>query len=129
MSPGEPQDIELAALRAEVTALEATWEELQQRREALHAAEQRLQAILDATQNAVAILENGIMVEVNQRLVTMFGYAPEEYIGMSALAVSVPEEHEIVLAHIRSSSEESYETIAVRKGGERFPVEIRARRI
>src|SRR5262245_23396880 len=126
MNPGAPENPELRALRAEVSALEEACEEGRRVTEALSYVEQRLLAIQEATRNGVVILEKGVILEVNPRFAAMYGYAPEEYRGMVVRTLIALESSELVLAHIRAGSEESYEAICLRKDGARFPVEVRA---
>src|SRR5262245_16155653 len=118
MNPADARDSELAALRAEVAALEQRRDEQRGLEQEMLYAEEKLRAILDATRNAVALLEGGIVIEVNQRFTEMFGYMEGECLGKGPLFLVAPAFHETVLAHIRSSSEEMYEVICVRNGGE-----------
>src|SRR3954468_5644890 len=105
MNPDEPLDRELSALRAEVSALEQRCEERRRLGQEMLYAEEKLRAILAATGNAVALLEGGIIIEVNQRFADMFGHTEGEYVGKSQLLLIAPEFHEVVLAHVRSSSD------------------------
>jgi rsbT co-antagonist protein RsbR len=123
----EPPDLELAALRAEVSALEEACEELRRVGRALLSSEQRLRALLDATWTGVGVNEDGIVIDVNQRFAAMLGVEKEELIGKSPLGWHAPETHEELLEHLRTGDESPYESICIRKDGSRFPVEIRGR--
>jgi len=57
----------------------------------------------------------------------MFGYRPDELIGMSALQLAAPESHEAITEGIRTGRQEAYEVVGARKDGSTFPVMVRGR--
>ncbi|MEZ4638401.1 MAG: PAS domain S-box protein [Caldilineaceae bacterium] len=62
--------------------------------ERLHQSEHRYRSLFEQSNDAVFILDlNGIHVQANQRGAEMFGYQPDEMIGLSYRALVVPEHH------------------------------------
>ena len=92
--------------------------------EALRASEERYRALSAATAEGVAVHHNGRIDFANESLVTMFGYEPEEVVGMEAIAFIAPEAREKAIALAVSGHEEPYESIGLRKDGTTFPVEF-----
>ena len=97
--------------------------------EALRASEERYRALSAATAEGVAVHHNGRIDFANESLVTMFGYEPEEVVGMEAIAFIAPEAREKAVALAVSGHEEPYESIGLRKDGTRFTVEFQGREI
>src|SRR5215218_2102343 len=103
---------------------------LDKRREAnaaLRESEERFRSLSDATFEGIAITERGRVLETNRAFTEMFGYEPEEVVGMSALDFMSPESRELVQRNISSDFEEPYEAVGLRKDGTTFDVEIRGR--
>ncbi|HEX5283916.1 MAG TPA: PAS domain S-box protein [Bryocella sp.] len=102
---------------------EATAAATPERRQAL------LAAIVDSTDDAIVSKDlNGTILTWNDAAARMFGYSAPEIIGRNVRCL-IPEElqHEeaLILSNIRSGKRIShYETVRVRKNGERFDVSI-----
>jgi PAS domain S-box-containing protein len=92
--------------------------------EALRESEGRFKGLVEASFDGVAIHEDGVIVEANQALATMFGYPLAAMIGVSGLALTASEYHETVRRQLREKDPRPYEIEAVRRDGTRFPVEI-----
>ncbi|MDZ8108163.1 MAG: PAS domain-containing sensor histidine kinase [Nostoc sp. DedQUE12a] len=90
-------------------------------------SETRFRLLAEATFEAIAITEQGILLDANQTCAQMFGYEHSELVGMRVMDFTAPEYREQVMQKIRSGYEGIYETVCLRKDGTRFPVEIRAR--
>jgi PAS domain S-box-containing protein len=90
-------------------------------------SETRFRLLAEATFEAIAITEQGILVDSNQACAEMFGYELSEVIGMHVMDFTAPEYREQVMQEIRSGNEGFYETVCLRKDGTTFPAEIRAR--
>jgi PAS domain S-box-containing protein len=102
---------------------EATAAATPERRQAL------LAALVDSTDDAIVSKDlNGIILTWNDAAARMFGYSAEEIIGKS-VRLLIPEElqHEedVILSKIGAGERIShFETLRVRKNGERFDVSI-----
>ncbi|BAY76046.1 multi-sensor signal transduction histidine kinase [Nostoc linckia NIES-25] len=94
---------------------------------ALLESETRFRLLAEATFEAIAITEQGILLDTNQTCAEMFGYELSELVGMRVMDFTAPEYREQVMQKIRSGYEGIYETVCLRKDGSRFRVEIRAR--
>jgi PAS domain S-box-containing protein len=82
--------------------------------------------------NDVIVLadENGIIVEANERAQETYGYSRDEIIGLAFSMLRAPEIRERTAEDMRQLVAEgnfSYTANHVRKNGETFPVEVRAR--
>ncbi len=92
-------------------------------------AQMRLAAIVESSEDAIVGKDlNGSILSWNAGAERIFGYTAEEIIGRSILTVVPPdlahEETEILSKLARNERIENFETIRVRKGGERFPVSL-----
>jgi PAS domain S-box-containing protein len=97
--------------------------------EALRESEERFRRLSDATMEGVAIHDDGVILEVNRAYSEMFGYEPEELIGVHLLDLVVPEDRETLRRAIERGDEAPYETTKVRKDGTRFVAESAGRSI
>ncbi len=96
--------------------------------EALRESENRLHKLTDAAFEAIVIHENGILLEANDQFFTMFGYAKEELLQKQVMPLIVaPESQKVMRKKIDKGELGPYESIGVRKGGAKFPMEIRVR--
>jgi PAS domain S-box-containing protein len=93
----------------------------------LRESEERFKALANAAFEAVAIHEEGMILDANQAFCSMFGCELDEVIGKSALDFAALQSRDVILANIRSGAEGPYEALAERADGSQFPVEIRAR--
>ena len=115
-------DLERAnvALREEINA-----------RRTVEVAHARLATIVESSSDAIIGLTLGGMVtDWNMGAQAMFGYTPEEIIGQSILTLVPAERHaeeSVILKKIGAGQRiEPYETVRVRKGGERLHVSLTA---
>lgn len=93
----------------------------------LRDSEERFQRLANATFEGIAIHEQGKILETNQALVEMFGYAPAELIGMNPFAMTAPEYHDLIRKSIQSESEQPYQAVGIKKDGTRFAIEVRGK--
>lgn len=101
--------------------------ERKQAEQALVESERRFRLLAEASFEAIAITEKGILIDSNQTCAEMFGYKLSELGGMRVIDFTAPEYREQVMQKIRSGDEGIYETVCLRKDGTTFPAEIRAR--
>jgi two-component system, chemotaxis family, CheB/CheR fusion protein len=92
-------------------------------------AGQKLAAIVTSSEDGIASKDlNGIVTSWNAAAERIFGWKPEEIIGRSILCLIPPELHpdeNVILSKIRAGERiEHFETIRVRKDGERIPVSL-----
>lgn len=102
---------------------EATVAATPERREAM------LAALVESTDDAIVSKDlNGIILTWNDAAARMFGYSAEEIIGKSVRCLipkELQQEEDSILAKIRAGERIShYETLRIRKNGERFDVSI-----
>jgi PAS domain S-box-containing protein len=69
------------------------------------------------------------VIDADQALATMFGYAPSEIGGKTVLELSTPEGRGIVLKNTFLRFEEPYQIVGLKKDGSTFPIEIFSRAI
>ncbi|TBR21904.1 MAG: PAS domain S-box protein, partial [Candidatus Nitrosotenuis sp.] len=95
--------------------------------EVLRESKARYRQLSEASFEGIVIAIDGKILDVNDAFARMFGYAKEEIIGKTALDISPPESHAIIMDHIRRKSEELYDALGLKKDGSLFPVEMRGR--
>jgi two-component system, cell cycle sensor histidine kinase and response regulator CckA len=103
--------------------------DLKKAEEALKESKARFQDLSDATFEAVVFIENGIIIDVNQRFYEMFSYNNSEIIGMDALDIIAPEVRAISKEKKAAQNGEAYETMGLKEDGTRFPIEIHPREL
>ncbi|MCP4287423.1 MAG: response regulator, partial [Gammaproteobacteria bacterium] len=101
-------------------------QQLQEQNVLLEEQNARFQKLSEATFEGIMIHDRGNIVEVNRALEKIFGYQRSEVIGKNVSELIASASRDIVQQHITSGDEYPYETEAVRKNGEIFPVEARA---
>jgi PAS domain S-box-containing protein len=92
-------------------------------------SKERFRQLSGATFEGVAVHEQGKLVDANQTLATMFGYALSELTEKSALELIAQESRNAVSHHIRLGNEKSFEATGVKKDGTTFPIEISGKAI
>ena len=132
---GRPLPVELVtspipvgAERGVLTTFRSTGD-LERVEQALRESEERFRRLSDAALEAIAISENGRLLDVNHRFESMFGYAVEELTGRAVTDLVAPESRDLVARHIRSGYEGPFTAMGLRKDGSAFPVEVSAKSI
>jgi len=92
--------------------------------QALRESEERFRRLLEATEEGIAIHDNGLILDANQRLASMFGYELYELIGMHILELTPDETRENPTQNILNDYDRSFVAQAIRKDSSKFPVEI-----
>jgi diguanylate cyclase (GGDEF)-like protein/PAS domain S-box-containing protein len=100
--------------------------ELQRAERDLHDSEQRYRVLAEASFEAVAISQEGIILDANAHFSEWLGYEPHEVVGMPGGSFFAPEDRELIGKYAEADSS-SYEANMVRRDGTSFPVEIRGR--
>lgn len=106
--------------------------EIVQRKEtekALLESEQRARNFSEATFEGIVITKEGKILEGNNQFAQMFDCEFDKLSGRSVFDFVASEMIELAREHIRSHSENTYESIGLRKDGSTFPIEVRARMI
>ncbi|MGL1904209.1 MAG: PAS domain S-box protein [Fibrobacterales bacterium] len=87
-------------------------------------SENRYRSLSDASFEGIAIIEDGVFIEVNNTLVAMFGYDSMLDIVGEELSFLVPKDKlSRVQFKIKSEFEYPYESKGLKKDGSEFPVE------
>ena len=109
--------------------IELSWDVLQAGKlaEDLRASEERFRNLAAAAFEGICISENGLVVDVNDQLLRLFGYERQEMLGMKIIALVAPESRELVAAGIREHRETVGDHRLLRKDGSTFHVRAQAR--
>ena len=103
--------------------------ELRQLSRALEESEARFRILTDAAFEAIALTENGHVLDVNHAFLTLFGYEREEVVGMAPGEFHPPEFREVARHMNLSGAETRYEALCQKKDGLLFRAEIRGRAV
>jgi PAS domain S-box-containing protein len=103
--------------------------ELKKAEDALKESEARFKDLSEATFEAVVFIENGIIIDVNQRFYEMFHYDSSEIIGRTALDIIAPGVRAISHEMIAAQRGEAYETMGLKKDGTTFPIGVHPREL
>ncbi|MCP4602494.1 MAG: PAS domain S-box protein, partial [Proteobacteria bacterium] len=91
--------------------------------EAMREISERFEKLAEASFDGIVLMENGILVEVNRTFASLYGYEPNEVIGMNAVDFIAPESKALVQNNVASGYDKPYEAIVLRKDGTKFAVE------
>ncbi|HEY5498715.1 MAG TPA: PAS domain S-box protein, partial [Syntrophales bacterium] len=100
--------------------------------EALRESEERFRKLADSTWEGIIIHRGGIILDVNESILKMFGWHAEEVIGKSALEFLAPESIEPALQKLRESIDAPQiylEAMGLKKDKTAFPIEVLGRPI
>ena len=117
----EERNAELARANA---SLEEEITERKRAEDALRESEERFRRLSDASFEAIVITEKGIVLDVNDRFIEMFGCQRSEVIGAEVMNFVAPESRALVADKVASRDEEPYEHMALRRDGSVIPVEV-----
>ncbi len=117
-SHGKPT--EMLGIVADITHRKRIEEQLAQ-------AEGRMRAFADASFEGIVFSENGVILDSNAALATMFGYLPGELRGVSVSQLVAPEDMNLVRDHQSSHFAGAYQHRGRRKDGSTVMVEVRGR--
>ncbi|PZV10077.1 MAG: hypothetical protein DCF22_17440 [Leptolyngbya sp.] len=91
---------------------------------ALVESEARFRQLAGAAVEAIALIEQGSIVDANEALTQLFGYSTAEAIGMPVSQLVAPEYQALVVQHLQAHHEAFYEVVCLRQDGTTFPAEI-----
>ena len=83
-----------------------------------------LMQFYNAATEGLGLAESGKMVDVNDRIVEMFGYERSELIGRPVMDLVAPHSRGLVMERMKSGYDQPYEHDAIRKDGSIFPVRV-----
>ncbi len=95
----------------------------------LRQSEERFKTLQEASFGGIAIHDQGKIIDANQGLSDITGYAMSELIGMDGLLLIAPDYRENVIQKIRVGYEIPYDAIGLKKDGTRFNLEIKGKNI
>jgi PAS domain S-box-containing protein len=101
--------------------------EQNRQRDALADREHRLSGLNEATFEGVAVSEGGVILDCNDQLAEIFGYARDEMLGLRVDRIGTAEETAIVRASIHVGRPAVHRLAGRRKDGTTVPIELRAR--
>ncbi len=105
------------------------FDELLEVKKSIEECEERFRALHNASYGGIAIHDKGRILECNQGLSDITGYSYEELIGMEGLKLISPEHHDNVMQKIITGFDKPYESIGLRKNGNKFPIRIHGKDI
>lgn len=95
--------------------------------EGLRESEERFRQLANSTFEGIIIHEHGKIIDINQQITLMSGFAEDELLGANLLDFIVLEYRKPVLLGIRSEVPEAYDTVIRKKNGETLEVEVLSR--
>jgi PAS domain S-box-containing protein len=95
--------------------------------EKLRESEERFRGLSEASMEAILIHDGGRIVDVNQALCELGGYAWHELVGRDVFHLVAPEDREKVRRLLEEQFDRPYEMNGLRRDGSRIPLEVRAR--
>lgn len=90
-------------------------------------SETRFQRLSEASFEAIAIIQNGIVLDVNQSFIDLLGYGRHAAIGMNAIELYPPETQVVVHHLIQANYDQPYEVMLRRHDGSTFIGEVRSK--
>lgn len=92
-------------------------------------AQEARAALRDLGFEGLVVSRDGVIVEVNQALAELYGYAREEMIGLHMSQLIAPEVLPQVVELVKRGYQQPYETAALRKDGTIIPLEARGKEV
>jgi two-component system cell cycle sensor histidine kinase/response regulator CckA len=101
--------------------------ERMQAEKALRDSEERFRRLSEASEEGVAIHDQGVIVDANDALARMFGYRHSEMIGMTTDSLVLPHSWQAAARPSDTGFDRPLEVLGVRKDGQVFPCELGAK--
>lgn len=95
----------------------------------LRESEHRFKTLQQASFGGIALHDKGLILDCNQGLARMTGYAESELVGMNGLELIAPEYRDLVMTNILSGYEQPYDVEGIRKDGSRYSIEVHAKNV
>lgn len=97
--------------------------------DALKESELRFKTLHNASFGGIVIHDKGIILDCNQGLVNMSGYALDELVGSNGLLLISPRTRTKVIENINNSYDKPYEAELIHKNGSLFPIRLQGKDI
>lgn len=91
----------------------------------LKESEERNRLLSNLSIDGIAIIQDGVIIDTNDALDKMLGYAKEELIGKVPFDFIDPRFRELTLHNYTIKTSEPYEVAAIKSDGTSFPIELR----
>ena len=95
---------------------------------ALKDDQEKFRSLSDAAFEGIAISAEGEIIEANNTMAEMFGYAMTEIIGINATDLAAPEYRKEVKKAVISGHDKPWQLSGITKEGAIFPIEVRAKK-
>src|SRR3954464_4152503 len=96
---------------------------------ALRASEERFRRLSEAASEGIVVHDGQVVLFANRAATVLTGYPEAELVGMRMSDLVPADSWPLILAHIRSGSEEPMVGKILAKGGKAVPHEVRAANI
>jgi len=104
--------------------------ERENQRKRIQESQERYKMLSDLSIEGILIHDKGIVVDVNIAIIKMFGYTREEIIGNDAIELLAAENSRPILyKNLEHISDTPFDSVAIRKNGQPFPIELEGRDI
>lgn len=103
--------------------------ERRQKAELTREADERLRRFAEASFDAIAVHDQGTLLDANPTFMSLFGYDQSDIPGLEVMHVIAPESRDLVMEMMQGGIETPFETVCLRKDGSTFPAEIRGRQL
>jgi PAS domain S-box-containing protein len=90
-------------------------------------SDERLRRLAEASFEGIIIHDQGMILDTNARFAAMLGYERVDLIGKHMFAFTAPAARPALAQRLRAGNDQPTESIALRKDGTTFPVEIQSR--
>jgi PAS domain S-box-containing protein len=114
-------------LERRIKVLEERILKLKDLEEVLRESEERFRQLANSTFEGIIIHDNGVILDVNQQIISMLGFSESELLNKNFLEFIVIESRKEALQSVRSDLQMTFDTVFRKKNGESLEVEIISR--
>ncbi|MBZ0289719.1 MAG: PAS domain-containing sensor histidine kinase [Anaerolineae bacterium] len=104
------------------------WQRMAEQTETISENEDRYRTLFAGAFDGVVVHDEGTVIDLNDTLLALFGYARDEMIGGNVLTFIPPEFHAMIFEKARDNIM-AYELVGLRKDGSTFPMEVSVKRL
>jgi PAS domain S-box-containing protein len=118
--------------RGSIIGILSSGEDITERKrleQGLQESEERFRTLHQASFGGIVVHDKGIIIDCNQGLSKITGYAYDELIGTNGLRLIAPDWIEEVTKRMLSPAEEAYEVEGIRKDGSKYPLWLQSKLI